>query len=310
MSTRWYLRQVLSVCVTFIFRLHLLFTTRALAQDATCEVPSVEPLASTSVTCHFPEDVSKTNKGFSIVMYKGNRSQDEKDILECWWLEGKMGCAVSSGYKYNRMVSNQLTLDIPQVSAQHIGSYGCKLVNMDRNHIKPCEMKIKFVGKTMCDVSSVEHGSQTSLTCYFPEDVSKTKKDLAVYHYASDGHRDRVLHVGWLGDRVNCISDRRYQFDCSFTNHLTLTIPRASTDEEGMYSCDIGSLGADRSENCLFYLKKDAVNSSCSIPSVQEEQPTTLTCTFSVDINVTRRDFTVVRLGDKTNNSVAILVCT
>lgn len=33
---------------------------------ATCVVPPAEPLGNTSLTCHFPEDVSKTKKNFIV----------------------------------------------------------------------------------------------------------------------------------------------------------------------------------------------------------------------------------------------------
>lgn len=43
-------------------------------------------------------------------------------------------------------------------------------------------------GKTQCYIESGAMTSQTSLTCYFPEDLSKTKADPAVYHYTRNGN--------------------------------------------------------------------------------------------------------------------------
>lgn len=40
------------------------------------------------------------------------------------------------------------------------------------------------------------------------------------------------------------------------------------------------------------------MTSTCHISRVEEAKPTALTCKFSVDVNMTKRNFTVVRLSD------------
>ncbi|PVD21556.1 hypothetical protein C0Q70_17354 [Pomacea canaliculata] len=52
------------------------------------------------------------------------------------------------------------------------------------------------------------------------------------------------------------------------------------------------------------------VTSSCDIPCVIGTGPTSLTCTFSVDVNKTKSNFSVVRLGDGDSKGVGIVSCT
>lgn len=40
--------------------------------SVTCDVTSVEPLVNTSITCHFPEDVSQTRRIVTVSHFKGN----------------------------------------------------------------------------------------------------------------------------------------------------------------------------------------------------------------------------------------------
>lgn len=39
--------------------------------DGACDIPSVEPLASTSLTCHFNEDLNQTKSRFDVYLTKG-----------------------------------------------------------------------------------------------------------------------------------------------------------------------------------------------------------------------------------------------
>ncbi|PVD27269.1 hypothetical protein C0Q70_12424 [Pomacea canaliculata] len=279
-------------------------------KTVTCDVPSVEPLANTSVTCHFPENVNQTRRIISVSFYKDAQytASNENDILECWWLSGKMDCDVQRGYKFNRMISHEITLEIPRVSAKHIGGYECKLSNMNPKDIKPCELKIKLEGKTMCDVPSVPLNSRTSLTCYFPEDLSKNTADFSVYHQSSRRESGTVISCKKTGDLWSCNKIRGYEFDQTVTNHLTVEIPTAQEDQEGSYSCHYTSSSPVRYENCSLTLI--TVTSFCNISSVVETQPASLTCTFNVDVNVTKNNFSLVRIGGADNKGVDIVTCT
>ncbi|XP_025111890.1 uncharacterized protein LOC112574800 isoform X2 [Pomacea canaliculata] len=301
MHSSCYRRQQTCVAVVvLIFSLLLVYTASVSDKDVTCEAPSVEPLVSTSVICHFPEDVSQTRRIISVSINKGKTYRDEKDILDCYWLSGKRECRIMlPGYSFNGTISHSLTLEIPRVSTEHMGKYACKLSSMDPDNIKPCELKVGLVGKTKCDVRSVDQTSHTSLTCYFPENLNETRAGLSVYHHTSRGHKESVMSCRWKDESFNCTMANGYELDGSVTDHVTLTLPSASQRQRGKYSCHMTDQPSVSSQLCLFPLENDAaVNSSCSIPSVQEMESTTLTCRYGVDMNVTRRNFTVVHLDD------------
>ncbi|XP_025113047.1 uncharacterized protein LOC112575404 isoform X1 [Pomacea canaliculata] len=301
MHSSCYRRQQTCVAVAAsVFSLLLVYTASVSDKDVTCEAPSVEPLVRASVICHFPEDVSQTRRITTVSINKGKTYRDEKDILDCYWLSGKRECHIMlPGYSFNGTISHSLTLEIPRVSTEHMGKYACKLSSMDPDNIKPCELKFDLVGKTKCDVRSVDQTSQTSLTCYFPENLNETRAGLSVYHHTSLGDKESVMSCRWKDDSFNCTIANGYEFDGSVTDHVTLTLSSASQRQRGKYSCHMTDQPSVSSQLCLFPLENDtAVNSSCSIPSVQEMESTTLTCRYSVDMNVTRRNFTVVHLDD------------
>ncbi|XP_025113514.1 uncharacterized protein LOC112575728 [Pomacea canaliculata] len=139
-------------------------------------------MANTLLTCHFPEDVHHTKRDFTVYKYSSDRNPDA--VLDCWWLMQKLECFVGQGYKYDGRISDKLSLEIPRVSASHLGTYACQLSSYGSNAINTCDLTLSSVGRSVCEVSSVKLKPQTELVCYFPEDLSKTRADLTVYHYS------------------------------------------------------------------------------------------------------------------------------
>lgn len=45
--------------------------------DGSCDVPTVEPLASTSLTCHFNKDLNETKTDFTVFLTIGVNPQSE-----------------------------------------------------------------------------------------------------------------------------------------------------------------------------------------------------------------------------------------
>ncbi|XP_025111441.1 uncharacterized protein LOC112574527 isoform X4 [Pomacea canaliculata] len=296
----------------FIFSLYRLSS----AQDSstTCDIPWVEPLANTSVTCHFPINVNQKNSIFGVSFESNDREKKIQDILDCGWFSGKTKCSTNRpGYKYNDIirVSNTFSLEFPQASSEHIGRYTCHLVNIRPENFKPCEFRVKVVGKTMCLISSMESNTRTSLTCYYPEDLNKTRMNFTVYHYSRTGLTEVIMACEWKGDNLTCNTTHGYEFDGRVSDYLTLKIPMALESQEGAYSCHISDNGFLHYDNCTVTPEKnDAVTSTCHISSVEEAKPTALTCKFSVDVNMTKRNFTVVRLSDADRKAAVIANCT
>ncbi|XP_025111884.1 uncharacterized protein LOC112574798 isoform X3 [Pomacea canaliculata] len=294
--------------VVFIVRLWILCRTGVSAQDVTCDIPSTNPTGKTSLTCQFPEDVSQTRNDFSVYLYKEEGSHDAVDVLDCWWLSGKMECFVLPGYKYNMMISDKLTLEIPQASSEQVGIYTCRLGNVASKYSKPCEFRIKLDERTMCDIRSAGEKSDRSLTCYFPVDINKTRADFTVHHYSAHGVEDTVVSCKWRGDIPSCTTIRGYKFDRSVSDHLTIIIPSASEDHEGTYSCHTAGPGTVSFDNCTLTLEEETT-SSCDISSVAEMEPTELICIFSLDVRVTKRNFRVLH-HDGNGNKVGASVVT
>ncbi|XP_025111899.1 uncharacterized protein LOC112574805 isoform X2 [Pomacea canaliculata] len=284
--------------VELIFCLHQMPSARALAQDGdgSCDVPTVEPLASTSLTCHFNKDLNETKTDFTVFLTIGVNPQKSQKVLACGWTSKNIKCSVSPGYQFNNAVSHKVTLEIPRASVLQIGTYTCVHNNMATDRSISCDFRLTLAGKTMCDIPSVRVNTSTSLTCYFPEDISRNEADytVSVYHYKNSGNPDRVF--SYLSMKKSQHATRGYVLDGDITDHLTLRFPNAVKEQEGKYSCII--TGVDLAQNCSFTLASVVpVTSTCSIPSVQETEPAELTCAFSVDVNVTRKDFKVVRDG-------------
>ncbi|XP_025114263.1 uncharacterized protein LOC112576196 isoform X2 [Pomacea canaliculata] len=303
--------RLLEVFVILLYQSLLSLSSANMTKDGIvmCEVTAVEPLSNTTLTCSFPENVSDTHRITSVIFSKKERG--EVDILDCWWMSGNMSCEVVSGYTFNMNISHKLSVEIPRTSAEYIGMYYCTLSNMDYKAIRPCELKIKLEGKTMCDIPSVPQKSKTSLTCYFPKDLNKTRTDFSVDRYSNQGVTENVMYCHWKGEGLNCNTVRGYQFDHRVSDHLTLKVPSASEDHEGTYRCSINGNKSITYQNCSFALKKEMISSNNSA-SFNEKDSIELACRFKGENiqNRIRWDFSAVRLDNEGGNSTDVLSCT
>ncbi|XP_025113456.1 uncharacterized protein LOC112575691 [Pomacea canaliculata] len=222
-----------------------------------CDVPPVKPRRSTVLTCYFPEDVSETKRDFTVYRYIDSR-QDYlyKDVvLDCWWWLGNLSCFTGQGYKYDRRISTKLSLVIPRVSASELGIYECRLTSYGPDSFFSCDLNIKLDGRSLCDISSVKAKKQTAVTCYFPEDLSKSRTDFIVYHQSSQGSA-AVLNCTWDANILNCITSQGFHFDRRVSRYLNLTITKASKAHEGTYSCQSSGSEPFLYDNCSFTLQK------------------------------------------------------
>ncbi|XP_025111739.1 uncharacterized protein LOC112574726 [Pomacea canaliculata] len=165
-----------------------------------------------------------------------------------------------------------------------------------RLHLLPIARIQAQERKTRCEVPSVKPSFQTSLTCYFFEDINKTRAEFIVYHYTRQGDKDPVISCQWKKENLNCFTVRGYELDRRANSQVIITIPSALEEHEGTYSCNINTAEPTSNENCSFTLLKEKT-SLCNIQSVMETKPTTLTCKFSIDVNVTRTAFGVSHNG-------------
>ncbi|XP_025112295.1 uncharacterized protein LOC112575023 isoform X3 [Pomacea canaliculata] len=285
-----------------------MFTVIFAEQDGkvTCDVPSVTALTSTSLTCHFPEDINQTRKDVSVYLYKENESPDA--ILDCWWLGGDMDCYSAPGYKHTKSISRQLTVTIPRAAANQTGTYACQVAGYNSDQLSTCDFSIQSGPKTICDAPSVSRGSPAWLSCYFSENVGESKRDFNIYHVSSQDSKESVLNCTWSQDSLTCHTASDYQFDRKVTNTATMKIPKVSASHTGTYSCQLAGAAPGDYEDCAFNFDQGQAT-SCNIPSVKLIEPATLTCDFGVDINKTKTNFNIVHFSDQNKEGVDVFKC-
>ncbi|XP_025112058.1 uncharacterized protein LOC112574909 isoform X1 [Pomacea canaliculata] len=158
-------------------------------------------------------------------------------------------------------------------------------------------------GQIKCDVLPAKLHGNTSLTCHFPEDVSKTKKDFSVYRYTDKSSPDDVLDCWWMLEKVECRHDQGYEYNKMISDKLSLEILEVSAPQ--VYACQLPGYGPESIITCDLKVEPD--KTSCHVPSVKENEPTTFTCTFSVDLRVTRQDVKVIH---QLNTGTDVVSCT
>ncbi|XP_025112297.1 uncharacterized protein LOC112575023 isoform X4 [Pomacea canaliculata] len=284
----------------------VIFAEQVSDGKVTCDVPSVTALTSTSLTCHFPEDINQTRKDVSVYLYKENESPDA--ILDCWWLGGDMDCYSAPGYKHTKSISRQLTVTIPRAAANQTGTYACQVAGYNSDQLSTCDFSIQSGPKTICDAPSVSRGSPAWLSCYFSENVGESKRDFNIYHVSSQDSKESVLNCTWSQDSLTCHTASDYQFDRKVTNTATMKIPKVSASHTGTYSCQLAGAAPGDYEDCAFNFDQGQAT-SCNIPSVKLIEPATLTCDFGVDINKTKTNFNIVHFSDQNKEGVDVFKC-
>ncbi|XP_025102453.1 uncharacterized protein LOC112569022 [Pomacea canaliculata] len=125
--------------VTWMLQLYLPAANIVTGFKATCVVPPAEPLGNTSLTCHFPEDVSKTKKNFIVDVVPENGRTEV--ALNCFWVRNEMKCYTKQGYSFDQQVSDRITLHIPQVSPEQYGRYNCFFFNISSVYSEACVLE-------------------------------------------------------------------------------------------------------------------------------------------------------------------------
>ncbi|PVD21801.1 hypothetical protein C0Q70_17602 [Pomacea canaliculata] len=109
--------------------------------------------------------------------------------------------------------------------------------------------------KNRCTVSPVLPLSDAVLTCYFPEDISVTKKDFTVYHYARPGSPVAVIDCWWIKGKLDCYSQLGVEYNKTVGKDLTATIKQVTSAHTGKYACQVSGYEASSLEICELHLK-------------------------------------------------------
>ncbi|XP_025111794.1 uncharacterized protein LOC112574761 isoform X2 [Pomacea canaliculata] len=150
-------------------------------------------------------------------------------------------------------------------------------------------------GQITCSITPVDSGQDIALTCLFPEDLNVTKKDFSVYHYTDDTKPDAVIDCWWMKGNLSCNVNDGYKYNKTVNTQLTVTLSHVSTTHMGTYVCQVAGYRSSSFGTCQ--LEAEQVNQegkiSCTVPLVQPDEDTSLTCHYPEDLNVTKKDFSV-----------------
>ncbi|XP_025113293.1 uncharacterized protein LOC112575564 isoform X2 [Pomacea canaliculata] len=236
--------------------LSCLCITGASTQDGkiTCTAPSVKPLQEAVLVCHFPEDLSVTKKDFTVYHYANNVSPDA--IIDCWWLNNKLDCYAQPDFQYSKTVSTNLTITIRQVTTKLTGTYACQVAGYGRSLLETCEIKFDIGSSDTCSIIQSRNGSAANVTCFFNEDIAKTKKQFAVYKHSGQD-KQIVANCTWEEARPRCKMEHGYLNSDDVSYYTTLRIQDEAQDKWGNYSCwHEGSLSGSQ-ETCHLYVDEN-----------------------------------------------------
>ena len=70
-----------------------------------------------------------------------------RSVLACKWPESrtKSECLVENGFLFNYIVTDCLTLEVPDATEEIAGQYACSLVPSDHRTVKMCTLTV--IGK-------------------------------------------------------------------------------------------------------------------------------------------------------------------
>lgn len=64
-------------------------------------------------------------------------------VVDCFWVRGTLQCLVRDGFKFDKVVTNQMTVQIPHAAEKHAGKYTCQMSGSVAADIAPCHLHLK-----------------------------------------------------------------------------------------------------------------------------------------------------------------------
>ncbi|XP_025113446.1 uncharacterized protein LOC112575682 [Pomacea canaliculata] len=230
-----------------------LMTVRAQDGKVTCSVPPVEEFHDTVLTCHFPEDLSVSNKDFTVYHYRSNDNPEA--VLDCCWIRGVRKCSTHPDFVYNNIVSRTLSITVRHVTTNHTGRYACQIANYEPRFLESCELRLKPGIENTCSINKEESQSSATLTCYFSEDIGKTQRNFTVVKYNGQDMTE-VTKCWWVDGHNHCKFADGYINISSVSSYYTVLISEVKIEKEGNYSCWYSGSDTNQ-ETCLLHLSDE-----------------------------------------------------
>ncbi|XP_070184419.1 uncharacterized protein [Littorina saxatilis] len=102
-------------------------------REITCSAGTFNARENASVSCNFPTDVAIDGNDVLVERLPVNASKDAiwLDTLACRWKDSKQPyeCDVTEGFSFDGVISDHLTLQIPDVDHNEAGTYICYIVS-------------------------------------------------------------------------------------------------------------------------------------------------------------------------------------
>ncbi|PVD22617.1 hypothetical protein C0Q70_18437 [Pomacea canaliculata] len=155
-------------------------------------------------------------------------------------MQDSLVCNTARGYEFEHHVADHVTFKIPSPSENHEGNYSCHMKEDEFVRGEPCSSIILRETNSSCNVPSVYEDHPSTLTCTFSADVNMDKSNVQVVHTNGDGIEDAIiLTCTWPNDQLDCSIAEGYEFNYILSDHLVITILRASRDHNGHYACHV-----------------------------------------------------------------------
>ncbi|XP_025101295.1 uncharacterized protein LOC112568276 [Pomacea canaliculata] len=141
--------------------------------------------------------------------------------------------------------------------------------------------------KISCSVPSAELNKETQLTCFFSEDLSRSKKDFTVYHYLQQGNPDAVVDCWWLNGKLDCFMRPGFEFNMDVTNNLTVRLPCVEDNQAGTYACQVAGYRPEHLNTCELEVKPAAVAMAAQQSNqldVEQTENLKTTCLATVEV--------------------------
>lgn len=188
-----------------------------------------------------------SKKDFTVYHYVKHGLPDS--VVDCFWVRGTLQCLVRDGFKFDKVVTDHMTVQIPHAVEKHSGKYTCQMSGNAASDIAPCHLHLKKDTTVKCHISK-----EQTLFCHFPEDISQTKKNFTVHRHADHHDPETVLHCFWNREKMNCTVLGGFLYDHVVTHQISLRIPMPHIPEkhEGKYTCHMTGTSESDIAPCHF----------------------------------------------------------
>ncbi|XP_025113296.1 uncharacterized protein LOC112575565 isoform X2 [Pomacea canaliculata] len=155
-------------------------------------------------------------------------------VIDCWWMSNKMDCFAQPGFKSSKTVGTNTTVTIREVTSEVTGTYACQVDGYGSKSVETCDIKFELGSSDTCRI--VHNRFQANITCFFTEDIAKTRRRFAVYkHNGQDKHM--VANCSWEDTRPRCQVEHGYLNSDDVSYYTTFRILQVAKDQWGNYSC-------------------------------------------------------------------------